>query len=218
MDLSLPGCRREARAVIPPRADPDKVSRYVFHAEDCLLLVVDIQESLRLTVDPRVLKDVIGNVRSLVEVGRSSCMGVVVGELDPHRNGRTVGELDDVLGDTPRVPRSTLSCWVHGRLRSGIRAAGKRTVLVTGAQAHLSVLRTVTDLLLTGHNPVVVADAVCSANPLHHALALTAMAGAGAVVYPAETVLWMLADDREKDACCEASFHPRVRPAPDLGR
>lgn len=187
------------RPVIMPShlQDAGTVQRYILKTEDTLLLVVDLQEELCSSMEPAVCDSALENTRTLVQAARGLGMPVMVSERLPHQSGHTTSRLDEVLLDIPKIVKRTRSCWREGQIRAGIKDTGRNTVLVAGAQAHLCVLQTVMDLLQTGYNPVVVADAVFSRDASHRDLALQSMAHAGAVVYPAETVVCMLRDRAE---------------------
>jgi hypothetical protein len=176
----------------PSSTEAAQVYRYILKAEDTILLATDIQEWPFAVMESACRETFLRNSRIIVKASRTMHVPVMVSERFPGRYGPTIGEMAELLGDAPRITKLSRSCWREGQIRAGIKAMDRGTVLIIGMEAHLCVLQTVMDLLQTGYNPVVVADAVCSRVPYHAEIALNAMAQAGAVVYPAETVVCML--------------------------
>ena len=178
----------------PARTDAGQVHRYILKPEDTILLAIDIQAWPYGVLGNASRESLLRNSRFMIKACNALHVPLIVSEQLPERFGPTIAELDEILTGAPRIMKIAGSCWREGRIRAGIKAAERNTVLIIGMEAHLCVLRTVMDLLQTGYNPVVVADAVCSRITSHAAMALTAMAQAGAVVYPAETAVCMLLD------------------------
>ncbi|HPI93227.1 MAG TPA: isochorismatase family protein [Deltaproteobacteria bacterium] len=181
------------------RADAARAHRYILKPEDTLLLAIDVQEWLFAKMETFSSKAFCGNVRIMARISRALHLPSMVSEHFPERFGTTIGELDDLLTDARKITKLSGSCWREGQIRAGIKASDRKTVLVVGMEAHLAVLRTVMDLLQTGYNPVVIADAVCSRTAALTETALNAMALAGAVVYPAETAACMLLDGTDPE-------------------
>ena len=71
----------------------------------------------------------------------------------------------------------------------------KRQAILVGIETHVCVYQTAIDLLESGIEVFVVADAVSSRSPENKALALQAMRAAGAKVLPTETILFALQRD-----------------------
>ena len=70
--------------------------------------------------------------------------------------------------------------------------AGRRTFILTGIETHVCVFQTALSLLRKGYRVVVASDAVASRRKHDWEYALRALAGAGALVYPTETISFML--------------------------
>lgn len=201
----------------PARTDTGHVHRFILKPEDTLLTAIDLQEQPLSTLEGVCREAFLMNCRLVLRASMALHIPVVVSEHLPERFGPTTRELDDLVGDAPRITKFSGSCWGEGRIRAVIKATERKTVLVIGMEAHLCVLRTVVDLLQTGYNPVVVADAVCSRSSFHTETALNALAHAGAVVYPAETVACMLLD-RTDSALFEEILCPSRGDMPPLPR
>jgi nicotinamidase-related amidase len=71
-------------------------------------------------------------------------------------------------------------------------ATGARDVVLTGIEAHVSVLMSALDLLAEGRTVYVVADAVTSRTQGNWRLAMDQLRQAGAVITGTETVLFQL--------------------------
>ena len=72
---------------------------------------------------------------------------------------------------------------------------GKRQAILVGIETHVCVYQTAIDLLESGVEVFVSADAVASRSPENKALALQALRDAGAKVLPTETLLFALLRD-----------------------
>ena len=69
---------------------------------------------------------------------------------------------------------------------------GRKTVILTGIEAHICILQTALDLLQAGFSVHVPVDAVCSRSKEHWKVAIEQLQMAGAVITCAETVAFEL--------------------------
>ena len=178
-----------ARHDTPDRGDKH---RFLFHAEDSLLLVTGIQERICAAAEPEYRETCLKNSYILTRSAMSLHLPIIVSEQLPERMGKTIETFDSLLTDQPRIEKLMFSCWREGEIRAAIKGQSCKTVIIAGLEAHVCILQTVMDLLCNGYHPVVAMDAVCSRSAYHRQAALEAMAQAGAVLYPTESIVFML--------------------------
>ncbi len=154
------------------------------------LLVVDVQERLMPVIDNA--ERVILNIRRLIQGASILGLPVLATEQYPRGLGPAVQTVRELLSEDCVREKITFSCLGEPSIFESLRAAGRDTILVCGAEAHVCVCQTVHDCLAAGYRVHVAADAVSSRAPENRALALERMARAGAVVTSTEMALFEL--------------------------
>ncbi len=168
--------------------------RFLIKPEDTLLLVINIQEKFLAAMEQDHRQTFLRNNQALIRTAHALDIPIIASEHMPERFGRLASEIDETLGDALRIAKLKFSCWREGRIMAEIKKTSCKTVIVSGMEAHVCVLQSVMDLLVTGHYPIVATDAVCSRFLYHRETAVKAMAQAGAVAYPTEAIVFMLLD------------------------
>lgn len=168
------------------------MNKFIIRPDDTALLVIDIQDRLFNAMETALKPALIKNNALLIKTAGAFGIPVVVSEQYPKGLGPTIPEMTEILNDIPRREKLYFSCFRDEHIRKEIEAAGKPNVIVTGIETHVCVLQTVLDLLDAGCNPVVASDAVLSRNASDRLAAIEAMRDAGAVIYPTETISFML--------------------------
>ena len=170
-----------------------------------VVVVVDVQERLFNAMDADRRDDMVTNVKNLVSSARRLGMPVLVTEQYPKGLGRTLPEVRSLLGETPAFEKTAFSCAEAEGFMERLRALGAEHVILTGIEAHVSVLLTALDLLTRGLRVSIVADAVCSRRPANLEIGLGQARQAGAVVTATETVVSQLLGSADSDAFRELS-------------
>ena len=168
------------------------MNKFIIRPEDTMLLVIDIQERLFGVMEEQFKPALIKNNAILIKTAKTFGISVVVSEQYPKGLGSTIPELAELLTDVPKIEKLYFSCFREDPVRKAIVATGKKNIIVTGIETHVCVLQTVLDLLQKDYNPVVASDAVLSRNASDRLAAIEAMRDAGAIIYPTETVAFML--------------------------
>lgn len=158
----------------------------------CHLLVVDIQERLHAAMDGLHRESYARNAAILIETARALGIPVTVSEQYPRGLGATIAGIATRIEGLPRLEKLAFSCWRDDAIRRAIDEAGRNTVLLTGIETHVCVMQTALDLADAGFRTVIAADAVCSRRVSDRDAALDAMARLGVLVYPSETIAFML--------------------------
>ena len=157
-----------------------------------LLLVVDVQERLAAAMQAAAMERLTASALLLLESARILGVPVVASEQYPKGLGPTVPALAEKLraaGVAP-IDKMTFDACAEPRVARELAARGPRSVVVAGMEAHISVFQTARELARRGFQVHVVADAVASRREENRALGLSLCERAGAVVTPAETVVF----------------------------
>lgn len=166
---------------------------YPLTREDSLLLVVDIQEKLAAAMAEADRALVYANTKRLIEGCSVLSVPVAVTEQYPKGLGPTVKEIG-VPSAVPRFEKITFDALGEQSAAEHLSSLCRRSVIVAGMEAHICVFFTAMHLLKQGFRVAVVSDAVCSRNAAHRDTALLQLRQSGALVLPAETVLFSLVE------------------------
>jgi nicotinamidase-related amidase len=151
--------------------------------ERAALVVVDVQEGFR---GYDTFEQVAGACAKLVEGARILGVPVLATEQYPKGLGHTAPEVG--LGEQHAVEKTVFSA----ARAEGFDLQGRRQVVVCGIEAHVCVSQTVLDLLDTGLEVHVPADAVGSRHRSDYEIGLRRMDDAGAQLGSVESVLFEL--------------------------
>lgn len=147
------------------------------------LIVVDVQEGFRSYAS---FQGVAKACSKLVRGARIMGVPRIVSEQYPKGLGHTAPEVE--IEDEPILEKSVFSA-VRAE---GFQLAGRHQAIVCGIETHVCVSQTVHDLLGSGIDVHVPADAVGSRHQLDYERGLDRLERAGAVVSTVESVLFEL--------------------------
>ena len=171
-------------ALVPYERSHELVSR-----GESQLLLIDMQEKV-LTPIP-VREQLIANCRKLIESAKLFGVPISATEQYPQGLGPTVPELRELLDGLTipdKVCFSAAECLGWGMAAEN--PDGRFQIVVAGIEAHVCVLQTVLDLLSSGYQVFVVADAVASRAKLDWKIALRRLAASGAIITTTESVMF----------------------------
>ena len=160
---------------------PELMSRH-----DSGLLVVDMQDRLLAAVADS--KRVIWNIRRLIDGARILNLPTIATEQYPEKLGQTTAELAPLLADIPS--KLSFSCAPCEDVIDRFRTAQRHKILVTGIETHVCIQQTVLDLLSSGFQVYVAADAVSSRFEIDREIALRRMEQSGATITTTEAALF----------------------------
>ena len=168
--------------------------------EGTTLLIVDVQERLFPAMDADHREEVMRNVKILAATARRLHLPVVATEQYPKGLGHTLPELREALGpEIQPVPKVSFSCWGAEEVRTRLKAAGTRRVIMVGIEAHVCVLISALELIAAGLAVHVPADAVTSRTQGNWRLGTEQLRQAGAVVTATETLVFQLLGQGDTD-------------------
>ncbi|MCX6694747.1 MAG: isochorismatase family protein [Candidatus Altiarchaeota archaeon] len=153
--------------------------------EDCVLLVVDVQERLIGTVAKP--ENLIANVNALVKTARLHDMPVLFTEQE--KLGETVKEIE---GRTEVCKKMSFSCCDDSGIMKKLESLKKKSLIICGIEAHICIQQTTLDLLEDKFKVYVVKDAISSHDKLDCDAAVERMRDAGAVITTTEAILFEL--------------------------
>lgn len=168
------------------------MNTYRLNPEDMVLLVIDIQDRLAAAMDSAVADSVTAATSILLDLCRVYSMPVIVTEQYPRGLGPTVQPLRDRLEGVQVYEKLYFDAMAEDHIRAAVDATGRKTVVVAGMEAHICVLQTILSLKERGYRPVMASDAVCSRSRENWRAACTIAAQAGVLVYPVETIAFMV--------------------------
>lgn len=160
--------------------------------EDCMLMVVDIQQKLFAAMEEGYRDTFLKNALTLIRTVRGLDLPVVVTEQYPKGLGSTIDEVAAVLQGVPRHEKLFFSCYRDQAIQAAVDGLCRKTAVILGIEAHVCVFQTVLDLLMAGYRVVVADDAVCSRRAHDRQTALAELGRAGALVYSTEMIAFVL--------------------------
>jgi len=156
------------------------------------LLVIDVQERLLPHIDGQA--DVVAQIRRVIQGARELGLPLTVSEQYVKGLGPTVAPVAELLGDGPRLEKSTFSVCGDERLLGRLRQQARPQVLLCGIESHVCVQQTALDLIEAGLRPVLLADGVSSRRARDREVAIERMRTAGVLVTTVEAVLFEMLD------------------------
>lgn len=170
-------------------------------ANDTGLLVVDIQGKLARIVHDS--KTVLANTAKLVRGAQILGLPILWLEQNPEKLGATVEEISSLLPDHRPITKYTFDACREPAFVAAVQAAGVRTWLVCGIEAHICVYQTALHLRDLGYGVELVVDCVTSRAAANRELAVSRLAARGVGITGLEMCLYELAVD-----CRAACFRP----------
>jgi nicotinamidase-related amidase len=164
---------------------------FVAEREASLLLIIDVQEAMR-----KVMGSWEATVAKVRQLGRAAhALGVPVLVTEQYKKG--LGPTDPELLreiQTSRVfQKEHFSACLEPAFLPAVQDFQRRQIVVAGMETHVCVLQTALDLIASGFQVHLVADAVASRVEQNRETAVDLLRQAGAVVSSAEIVIFQWA-------------------------
>jgi nicotinamidase-related amidase len=106
--------------------------------EDCILVVIDVQEKLMPAISNQ--EKVVENVVRLVKF--SNIIGLPIVVTEQEKLGATLPEVAKELGDFRPIDKVCFNCFFCQNFADEVTRLGRKTLIVTGAEAHICVAQT----------------------------------------------------------------------------
>ncbi len=173
-------------------ADATDVARQLLQAEQCALVVVDIQAKL---LPPIFNKDeLVKNSQLLVRLAAVLDIPVIVTTQYAQGLGETVPEIASLMGEVHSIDKLDFSCFGSNDFRSTLKSlpGNRNTVLLCGMEAHICVMQTALGALNDGYLVHVASDAIGSRVRWNWDIGIDRMRAAGAVISTTEMMIYEL--------------------------
>lgn len=173
-------------------ADYAEIARRPLEAEQCALIVVDIQEKLLPPIWQK--EQLIKNSQLLIRLAGLLKIPAIVTTQYAKGLGNTVPEVASLLPDSAPIDKMMFSCFGSDVFCSLLkRMPGSRnTLLLCGMETHICVAQTALAALREGYLVHVASDAVSSRTEANWRIGLDRMRAAGAVISSTEMMMYEL--------------------------
>jgi len=172
--------------------DTTDIARRPLEADQCALLVVDIQEKL---LPPIFNKDqLVRNSQLLLRLAKILSIPIMLTTQYSKGLGATVPEIASLLNGTQPIDKLEFGCFGSNLFRSALKAlpGNRNTVLLCGMETHICVMQTALGALNEGYLVHVASDAVGSRAEWNWKIGLDRMRDAGAVISSTEMMMYEL--------------------------
>jgi nicotinamidase-related amidase len=173
-------------------SDYAEMARRLLDADQCALVVVDIQEKL---LPPIFQKErLVRNTKLLIHAARVLKIPALVSTQYTKGLGSTVPEITSLLPDTEPIDKQLFSCFGSDIFCTLLkRLPGNRnTLLLCGMETHICVMQTALAALGEGYLVHVASDAVSSRVEWNWKVGLDRMRAGGAVISSTEMMIYEL--------------------------
>ncbi|HEX4486035.1 MAG TPA: hydrolase [Terriglobales bacterium] len=172
-------------------SDYSEIARRALQAEQCALMVIDIQEKLLPPIFER--ERVVRNSQLLLRLAGILNIPVMATTQYAKGLGSTVAEVASLLPDGA-MDKMTFSCFGDDAFCSLLKKlpGNRTTALVCGMESHICVAQTALGALREGYVVHVASDAVSSRTEWNWQIGLERMRAAGAVISSTEMIIYEL--------------------------
>ena len=178
--------------IIQLETDYAEIARRPLEAEQCALIVVDIQSKLLPPIWEK--ERLVRNSQLLIRLAGILKIPAIVSTQYAKGLGETVPEIASLLPETTPIDKTMFSCFGSDVFCSMLkRLPGQRTtVLLCGMETHICVMQTALAALREGYVVHVASDAVSSRTEWNWRVGLDRMRAAGAVISSTEMMTYEL--------------------------
>ncbi len=173
-------------------SDTTEIARRPLEAEQCALIVVDMQEKLLPPIWQK--EQLVKNAQLLIRLAGILKIPAIVTTQYARGLGNTVPEIASLLPESAPIDKVMFSCFGSDVFCSLVkRLPGQRTtVLLCGMETHICVTQSALDALREGYVVHVASDAVSSRTEWNWHVGLDRMRAAGAVISSTEMIIYEL--------------------------
>jgi nicotinamidase-related amidase len=178
--------------VYPITADYQEIARRPLEADQCALIVIDIQEKLLPPIFQK--EQLVRNSQLLIRLAGILKIPALVTTQYAKGLGNTIPEISSLLPDAEPINKLAFSCFGSDVFCSLLkRLPGNRnTVLLCGMESHICVAQTALAALREGYLVHVASDAVSSRTEWNWKIGLERMRAAGASLSSTEMMIYEL--------------------------
>ena len=163
----------------------EKRTNSIIGRHECVLVIIDVQEKLMPVIADR--EKVVSNITRLVKVCHITGIPIVVTEQE--KLGKTVAEIYDGFSAEKAVQKVDFNCFSCEDFAEKIKKTGRKTIILTGVEAHICVSQTALHAI-PFYNVQIVSDAVSSRLTDNRNVALQRVRDAGAIITSTEMFIY----------------------------
>ncbi len=164
----------------------------LLHPENCCLHLVDLQKSLMAQIHEA--ERVIATARLMLQFAQVMKMPVLANTQYKKGLGLYVPEMESLMEGIPRPDKVEFNALANDETRNHVAALPETvtTMIMVGVETHICIYQTAAGLLARGLIPWIVEDAVSARSEKNHQLALQRLREMGAIIGPAEMIIYEL--------------------------
>lgn len=173
-------------------SDATEVARRPLGANQCALIVVDIQQKL---LPPIFKKEVlVRNSQLLVRLAKTLSIPIMMTTQYSKGLGAAVPEVSSLLPGVAAIDKLEFGCFGSDLFRGALKSlpGNRNTILLCGMETHICVMQTALGALNDGYLVHVASDAVSSRSEWNWHIGLDRMRAAGAVISSTEMMMYEL--------------------------
>jgi nicotinamidase-related amidase len=179
-------------SVMQLTTDSTEIARRALEANQCALLVIDIQEKLLPPIFQK--EQLVKNSQLLIRLAGILKIPAIMTVQYPKGLGNTIPDIASLLPGTEAIDKQMFSCFGSDVFCSLLkRLPGQRnTLLLCGMECHICVAQTALAALREGYIVHVASDAVSSRAEWNWKIGLERMRAAGAIISSSEMMIYEL--------------------------
>ncbi len=158
--------------------------------DDVALVFIDVQTKLWNVMYEK--ENLLDNLQRLIKGVQILKVPIVLTEQNPRGLGPTMPELLQLMPEVQPVTKFCFSCYQEQSFHDALTALKRKQALVCGIEAHICVYQTAMEMLHSGYEVQVIADAVSSRTIRNRDIALNRLQTEGAKLTSIEMVLFEL--------------------------
>ena len=161
-------------------------------SDRCCLHVIDPQESLMAQIHEK--DRVVATIRLMLEFAKIVKLPIVANTQYKKGLGPYVADLELMMGDIPRPDKVEFGALANAQTREFYAGLPESvtTILLCGVETHICIYQTAVGILAMGKTPWIIADGVSTRNVNNHVAALQRLRDLGAIIGPAEMIIYEL--------------------------
>lgn len=166
------------------------------NAGDAFLVVTDVQDKLLSLL--RDYEETLFKIKLVARALKSAGLPMILTEHNPLVFGDTEKELRALFAEPP-VVKFSFSGFGAEEFARRVRLLKRKTMVITGFEAHVCVQQTIIDAVAGGFTVFAVSDAIGAVSNAEKKVAMNRYGKEGAVVTTAESLIFELCGDSHSD-------------------
>jgi nicotinamidase-related amidase len=163
----------------------NKTKNSIVGRQECVLVVIDMQEKLLPVIADK--ESILQNIIRLTKVCRLTDIPIILTEQE--KLGNIVMEIKKEFSTEAAIQKVHFNCFACKDFADQIDKAGRKTLILTGVEAHICVTQTALHAL-PFYNVQIVSDAVSSRLPDNRNIALQRLRSTGAIITSTEMFIY----------------------------